>query len=291
MKATWLDADQLKSFWQELSYEEVPFAAKPWWESLPTRWGGVLIEQNDKPVALWLFAVRSIGFYRLYRQPLVMPWIPVRLSYPLDINTVGGLKRRRDILNALAEWIKGQHFAYIGCSFAAKWSYLPPFFQHNLPIRAYGSFILRPGAFHPSKELLRKVKRCAHLPIYRLSEIEALSFWQTYRPAGVKPTFSLYLEAALRSVPSFWRAWGIGEPLQAVGIFLWGNSRVWYIAGSRSPDAESQVFTRLLYEAIQAAQQEDKIFDFYGSLIRGIENFFQQYGGEWENRYILIKRY
>ncbi len=64
--------------------------------------------------------------------------------------------------------------------------------------------------------------------------------------------------------------------------FSVGKNRAWYIAGAHWQPG--QAFVRLIAHAIQTASQEGKVFDFMGSYLPGIERFFRQFGGAWENR-------
>ena len=63
------------------------------------------------------------------------------------------------------------------------------------------------------------------------------------------------------------------------------------MTGARTPEfSSSQSQELLLWEGIQFASQHSKIFDFEGSMVEGIENFFRQFGTKSTPYYILSKQ-
>lgn len=248
-------------------------------------WGAFVVEEAGRPHAAWPLRTCSLGLFRLYRQPLILPWVPVRLAEPLPSPPTARLRRIAHLLSALAHAIQNQPRAYIAGSLAPAWSYLPPLVQHKLRVQGAGSFVLRKGEFLASAELRRKVRQAAALPFYRIAPTEAYAFWTQHRPEGVSPKAASLL-GRLISLP-MWQAWAIGEPPQAIGLFLSASDRIWYIASARTPQAHPQAMTRLLYEVLQHSQSEGQVFDFCGSVLPTIERFFRQYGPAWEPRYFF----
>ncbi|MCX7606956.1 MAG: hypothetical protein N2170_06815 [Bacteroidia bacterium] len=287
MKARWVEGEELQKVWHALPHADVPFAEWTWWEALQEKWGAILIEEEGAPVGLWPLTARQIGLFRLFRQPLILPWLPIRLREPLPPSPEKRYRYQAPVLRALGKWIAQKRLSYFAAALPPEWSYAPPFYQERVSPYARGSFVLFPGRFSPSTELKRKVRQAETLDLTPLSPSDALSLWTLYRPAGVREKAVRYLQS-LTSQPSLpWRAWGVGNPPQAVGIFLWGATRVWYVAGARIGKETGQAMTRLLHAIIQQALQEDKIFDFMGSLLPGVERFFRQFGGMWETYYYI----
>lgn len=283
MKAEWLSAPFLPTLWERLKHGDYPFAEAEWWETLNIPWGAVIIsERGEDPIAAFPLALRQVGVVKLYRQPLGMPWIPIRTIMPLPTLPPQRYREIGHILHAFAQWIRKRHLAYVGGILSPEWSYLPPL--STLGIRGHGSFILRPGAFHPSKELLRKVRSTERYPLQTLSPLDAYAWWRGRRPKGVSSRF-VHALGRLVILSQGWWCIGIGDPLQAVGLFVMGEKRMWYLAGATT--GTGQTMTRLLYEAIIHAHQQEKVFDFMGSVLPGVERFFRQFGGEWEVRYAV----
>ncbi len=248
--------------------------------------GAVVVENKGEPVALWALAFRRIGPIRAYRQPLGVPWSPLLWRSALR-GEPPPLEKQAPILRALAAWMRGQ-IAWVEGGLPPEWQYVPALRQGGVWPRVVGSFVLRPGAFAPSADLRRKLRQVAEMPLESVPGREAWRLWAAHRPAGVPAQFATLLRLWVEG-PFPWRAWVIGQPPEGVGLFLWGKARVWYVAGAHWQPGQG--FTRLLVQAIQAASQEGKLFDFMGSHLPGIERFFRQFGGTWENRLWLRRRW
>lgn len=285
MKGYWLEGEALAQVWSQLPVGREPFSAYEVWQAMGEPWGAFVLEETGRPLAAWPFGLRSLGWFRLYRQPLILPWVPVRLAEPLANSSAARLRQIAHLLGGLAQAVRRQPRSYIAGALGPLWSYLPPLVQHNLRVRGAGSLVLQVGQFVPTAELRRKVRQVSCLPFQAIAPTEAYAFWVQHRPKGVSAKAAALL-GRLVSL-SFWRAWVIGEPPQAVGLFLEAPDRLWYIAGARSPQAHAQAMTRLLYEVIQLSQREEKTFDFCGSTLPTIERFFRQYGPVWEPRYFF----
>jgi lipid II:glycine glycyltransferase (peptidoglycan interpeptide bridge formation enzyme) len=68
--------------------------------------------------------------------------------------------------------------------------------------------------------------------------------------------------------------------VHSCAYFVYDEQVCYYLLGAsdsrfRSSGAQSLV----LWEGIQFAAQHSKVFDFEGSMVEGIENFFRQFGG------------
>lgn len=79
--------------------------------------------------------------------------------------------------------------------------------------------------------------------------------------------------------------------VHSCGYFVYDQEVCYYLLGAsdteyRSSGAQSLV----LWEGIQFAAKNSKIFDFEGSMIEGIENFFKQFGSECEVYYRITKK-
>lgn len=70
-----------------------------------------------------------------------------------------------------------------------------------------------------------------------------------------------------------------GEPHSGV-LFVYDDNRCYYLIGGTDPKYRSSGANSLLiWEGIKFASKVSKAFDFEGSMIEGIEQFFRQFGG------------
>ncbi|MCS6790790.1 MAG: hypothetical protein NZ580_07410 [Bacteroidia bacterium] len=281
MKARWAEKEELAALWHELPAPEEPFGQWEAWANLPHSWGAVVIEEGSTLQGILPLGIRRIGPLRLYRQPRVLPWVPWRVRTPLPSSPPALYTFQARFARAVAEWMRSTTPAYFRWTLPPLWTYTPPWYQHKIAPQAIGSFIIPPQTWKPEKDLLRKIRQVQDLPFLPLSPSEAVKIWEAHPPPGL-PSQTQKVLKALIAQPLPWRAWQIGHPWQALGIFLWGPTRIWYIAGTHR--ARGQAGTALLYHVIQQALAEGKTFDFSGSTLPTIERFFRQFGGVWELR-------
>ncbi|SCX02932.1 Acetyltransferase (GNAT) domain-containing protein [Lachnospiraceae bacterium YSD2013] len=79
--------------------------------------------------------------------------------------------------------------------------------------------------------------------------------------------------------------------VHAGAFILYDAERCYYLfGGSDSKYRTSGAQSYILWEAIKYASKVSKAFDFEGSNIEGIENFFRQFGGERVINYNIIKQ-
>lgn len=76
------------------------------------------------------------------------------------------------------------------------------------------------------------------------------------------------------------------------GVFYLYDSNVCYylIAGTDPQFRSSGANSLLIWEGIQFASKHSKSFDFEGSMIEGVENFFRQFGGEQTIYYDVYRK-
>lgn len=73
-------------------------------------------------------------------------------------------------------------------------------------------------------------------------------------------------------------------------FLLYDENRCYYLLGGSDPQYSKYCSQNLvLWEAIKFASTVSKSFDFEGSMIEGIENFFRQFGGEQVTNYRITK--
>lgn len=67
------------------------------------------------------------------------------------------------------------------------------------------------------------------------------------------------------------------------GIFVSDDRRTYYLVGAGDPNKRRNGATsKLIWTAIQNAHEQNKTFDFEGSMVKGIESFFRGFGAQRE---------
>lgn len=74
-------------------------------------------------------------------------------------------------------------------------------------------------------------------------------------------------------------------------FFLYDNKVCYYLLGGQNPEYKSDGSQNLLlYKGIEFAATVSEYFDFEGSMVEGIENFFRQFGGTQVINYHISKQ-
>jgi hypothetical protein len=77
-----------------------------------------------------------------------------------------------------------------------------------------------------------------------------------------------------------------GRPL-AGGLIVWDAERAYYLLGGRADHDGPDAMPLVLWNGIKLGAKVAKSFDFEGSMIEGIENFFRGFGGRPEAYSVL----
>ncbi len=74
-------------------------------------------------------------------------------------------------------------------------------------------------------------------------------------------------------------------------FFLYDNKVCYYLLGGQNPKYKNNASQELLlYKGIEFAASVSKAFDFEGSMVEGIENFFRKFGGNQVVNYHITKQ-
>ena len=77
---------------------------------------------------------------------------------------------------------------------------------------------------------------------------------------------------------------------QAAGFFVWDRDTMYYLAsGYYDSDKKGDAMSLLLWEGILLAKEKNLTFDFEGSMVPGIAEFFRSFGSEASTYYQVFK--
>lgn len=76
----------------------------------------------------------------------------------------------------------------------------------------------------------------------------------------------------------------------AAGFFAWDRQTMYYIAGGyNNSDKKGEAMSFLLWRGILLAKEKNLTFDFEGSMVPGIAEFFRSFGSEASTYYQVVK--
>lgn len=80
------------------------------------------------------------------------------------------------------------------------------------------------------------------------------------------------------------------ENYHSGGYFVYDQNTCYYLLGGKDPQYNASCAQSLvIWEGIRFAQKRSRVFDFEGSMVEGIEQFFRQFGGRCTPYYAIHK--
>ena len=266
-------------------------------------WDVVLsLDAEGNPKGVWPYVIKqSKGLLKVNVMPPLTPYLGPWLFYPEKIQT-------RQKKFQFEEKILPELVAQLPSVFLLQQKCHPRFFNW-MPLYWLGfqqttrfTYRIEPGSstdkiFNASlrSDISRSRKK---MEIQVLDnpelfyEINVLSFTQQGRPIPYDLSFFLRLDASLsqrgqREITAIFDQ--NGEPMGALYL-IWDIDTAYYLAsGIDRSKHPSGVMSYLLAVAIEKTLKEGKTFDFEGSMIPGVEQFFRSFGGKLTPYYQITK--
>ena len=277
---------------------------QPWWLDLvaPGEWDEVTIKEGDAIVARLPYMFRR---GRIIMPPLTQtlgPWIKPEYRQFQAGNTQ--LSKQKELIAALLEKLpphKGFHMTFDSAN-----DYILPY--RWLGYRYEPSFSYRLSDLSDMDALYANFNKTAKKNIKYAKNKTVLT---------QHPTTEMLLSLLDKTFEAQGRKWPHGRDLtrrlidQSIenghgrlliaqdgegnlhsGAFLLYDEKVCYylLGGSDSAFRSSGAQSLVLWEAIQFAATVSGAFDFEGSNVEGIENFFRQFGGDRVINYSVIRQ-
>lgn len=288
--------------------EEIQYAnsvlEQPWWLDVvaPGNWKEIIINDDKTGEILARFVYVTDG------KKVYMPEKTQNLGIWMSEKALKDYKTQKDVINKI--FVQLEQYKSISHVLNPKNEYVLPFrwlgynFKTNFTYRIEDLSDIDKIKANFSKSTKRNIKYAAkHVDV--ISEIsidQAIeTMWnlliKTYafqkRKYPVSKDFTQrYMRAAVENQHGkYFEARDKEGNVHSCAFYLFDSEVCYYLTGARNPEfSSSQSQELLLWEGIQFASQHSKIFDFEGSMVEGIENFFRQFGTKSTPYYILSKQ-
>lgn len=276
---------------------------QPWWlETVaPGMWGEVFVKENDEVVARLPYILKK-GCITMppYTQTLG-PWIKPEYRSFQPGNTQ--LSRQKEIVSKLLGQLPA-HRSFNMCFDSAndyvlpyKWldyQYIPTFSYRISNLKdldqVYSSFN------KTVKKNIKYAQNKTHItkeptPEMLLELVDKTFSAQRRKAPNIELAASIINKTISNDTGKLIIAQDDAGNLHAGAFIVFDEKACYYLIGGsdlkyRSSGAQSLV----IWEAIKFASTKSKVFDFEGSNIEGIENFFRQFGGERVVNYRVYKQ-
>ena len=282
--------------------DQLPVFHQSWWLDVVAKssWNYMIESEDENTFGVLPYLVeRKFGF-RFFGMPSYTPFLgPVIISHE-DKREV-----KLELIRSLLDQLPRYHM-----------------FKQNMIIDEGALKIFEEGGFRlfervtykiltevPEKYLLEKMSTTRRRRIIKgrekleIREVESAAEFikiqeKTFLRRGIEPPQSLEILEKL-VYQSMEQNSGIlliaglkNEPddSRAAGFFVWDRFTMYYIAGGYDDsDKKGEAMSFLLWNGILLAKEKNLTFDFEGSMVLGIAEFFRSFGSEASIYYQVVK--
>lgn len=262
-----------------------------WWLDtvMPGQWKEICIEEENKIVARWAFCQHG--------NRIVMPPLTQTCSPWIMLNSQQRQKNCENLQQRINELLEKVSFCKsISIALDSSTSYFLPFYWKGFHIRPYITYRIRhlnnlDAVFNSfSKNVKRDIKaaekklhityECSADILYSVMEKTFAEQKRRY-PIEKELLGNVVKNSQKHHAGRMISARDKDGNLHASALFLYDKRRCYYLIGGKDASYKnSNGLTLVIWEGIKFAASVSEEFDFEGSVIEGIENYFRRFGGE-----------
>lgn len=285
---------------------DIPVYSQYWWLDAvcgEKNWDVNFIESDGQIIASWPIYKKKRFFYDIITTPKFTPFTGIWIKYPSNQNYTNKLGYEIDICNSLIETLPKYDYFYQGFNYSFK-NWLA-FYWKDFDQTVRYSYILEDisnieqtfaGFSKNKRNNIRKAQKIVEVK-RGLSCQDFYSFHkQSLAKEGAQISYSYELFERIYNATT---KRGCSEILYAVdekgemhsGIFyVWDNVSAYSLISIINPEqSSSNSLSLLFYEAIKAASNKVSRFDFEGSMIKGVEAAYRNFGAKQTPYFVLTK--
>ena len=272
---------------------------QPWWLDIvaPGQWKEVLVhDKNDVVIGRLVYVANG--------KRVSMPKLTQTLGIWMSPEIKGDYGKQKSVINELFEGLSGYQSVRIALS---------PENQYVLPFRWMG-YQIEPRFTYRLTELQdgetlyslfnktakknikyarNKVSICDQTSPETLWEMLNKTFETQNRknPMNKELVFRIVQKCEETGHGKYLEARDSEGNVHSCAYFVYDGEVCYYLLGASDISFKSSgAQSLIIWEGIQFAAQNSKIFDFEGSMVEGIENFFRQFGGVCVPYYALSRQ-
>lgn len=276
---------------------------QPWWLDIvaPGKWGEVFVKESDRVIARFPYVLDK---HKLVMPPLTQtlgPWIHPDYRQKQPGNTQTTLQKEI-IKELLSQLPKHKSF---DMTFDSSNTYILPYRWYGYSLSPLFSYRLSKlknldVVYENFNKTVKKNIKYANNKVQVYKGLEPQVFYRL-----LSETFKVqnrtypHSEHLIKKIFQACLKYNSGYSLYAkdeldsihATAFIIGDERVHYylLGGTAIAHRSSGAQNLLLWEAIKECSNTSKAFDFEGSMVEGIENFFRQFGGDQVLNYNVSK--
>ena len=296
--------DEYREFYQK--HDDICVFSAPWWLDVvaPDEWDAILINENKEDVASFVYTINTRTKMRL--KYIEMPPLTQKLGPYIDYGNRVAQDRRIIFENKIFETVIDElpEFDYFRMMFDQQYSNWLPFCWHGYSQTTRYSYVITDlSDMNKVKSGFAKSKKYLLNHANNLSvkcDIPANDFYDYFNNAiserGGKVAYSRELFCDIyktvydnRQGKAFYCVDGNGN-IQAEALIVWDNNSAYYLCAMRKEEYKSTGATELLtYKMIEYVSSFVNRFDFEGSMMKGVEASYRNYGSDQKQYFDIYK--
>jgi len=283
---------------------DMPLFQQPFWLDIvaENQWDVLLIKENNTIAASMPLIYNSLEQRTKIIKPFLTPFCGPYFNKEITKND---FVKEQNLLMKLEEQINDyKYFEQNWHNSITNWL---PFYWKNYSQRTKYTYILNDiknidqfyGNFKTNiKRNIKKSKEKFNIQIKQSTDIDIFYevLCKTFKKKGMShhiPKFfyeRIIKETSKRNCGTFLFAKDDMNKIHAVSLIVWDADTAYYLAGGNDPELnKSGSASHLMVEAIKYASQYVNKFDFEGSMLKSIENYFRGFGAKQIPYFEIIK--
>ncbi len=286
---------------------DVPIFSQYWWLDIvcgAEAWDVIIIEENGEIVATMPFHFRRKYFFDIILMPKLTPNMGPFYKYEENITNSKKLAFEEECLSQIMQKLPKtslflQKFHYS----VTNWL---PLYWENYKQTTHYTYIIK--NIKNKKQILKnfssakrkEVNRAQRQSLKVIYDIDAATFYEHHKSTLENQNKSIvYSKELLQKIVSKVQELNKGQiigvkdynrELLCCMLIVWDNKSAYSLISSINSECRNQKISAFMfYEAIKYASTYVDVFDFEGSMIKGVENSFRRFGTTQTPYFKIIK--
>jgi hypothetical protein len=289
--------------------QEVSLFAKPWWLDTvcgPENWDVILIEKGEQIIATLPYQLRNKFGFRSIVMPNLTPHNGLFIKYPENQKIIKKLSYEKEILSEIIAKLKQLKPASYFQRFPTAFSYWLPFYWEGYAQTTQYTYVIEKNTdlnavFDEFKDTTRQKVRKAE-KIVKITEGNYTDIYELSKKIYSRQNMETFLspelldkldkELAAKNCRKIILAVDKDNLVHAGAYLVWDDNCIYYLIGGGATELRGSGANNLvLWEAIKFALENNKNFDFEGSMHEPIEQFFRSFGAVPKPYFVINKNF
>ncbi len=274
---------------------DIPIFSMDWWLDITVgehNWDVSIIERNGEIIASLPYSLMKKYIFNVINMPKLTPFMGVWIKYPSNQKYTTKLSYEKDYFNALIEGLP--HFDAFYQDFHWSFTNWMPFHWQGFKQTTGYTYVLEntrdlEQLFSNFRENIRREIRKSEKMITVVVEEDIDKFYNIHKktfdrqqmssPYPLELIKKLDEACKIRNCRKMWFALDDKGQVHSAIYVVWNSKAVYYLMSGGDPQLRTSGATSLLmWKAIKEASEQNKQFDFLGSMIEPIDRFFRGFG-------------